>query len=86
MSLLGADCLLVDRSTGAEPSLKSHADRSVLNCGVVLAGDGFRRSEAGDPAYIPYSLVRRGGYRAPPGNILLIGITRSETIRCQYSK
>ena len=37
MSLLGADCP-VDRSTGAERSLKIHADRSVLNCGVVLAG------------------------------------------------
>ena len=44
---------LVDRSTGAEPSLKSHADHSVRNSGVVLAGDDFRRSEAGDPAYIP---------------------------------
>ena len=27
------------------------------------------------------SLVGRGGYRASPGNILLIGITRSEKIR-----
>ena len=40
MSLLGADCP-VDRSTGAEPSLKNHADHSDLNCGVVLSGDGL---------------------------------------------
>ena len=57
MSLLGADCP-VDRSTGAEPSQKSDADHSILNCGVVLSGDGFRRSEAGDPAYIPFSCQR----------------------------
>ena len=36
-----------------ELSLKSQADHSVLNCGVVLSGDGFQRSEAGDTAYIP---------------------------------
>ena len=36
VSLLGADCP-VDCSTGADPSLKSHANHSVLNCGVVLS-------------------------------------------------
>ena len=47
MSLLDVDCP-VDHSTDTETSLKSQPDYSALNCGVVLAGDRFRRSESGD--------------------------------------
>ena len=61
--------------------ISKHYDICIKHKGWWKQLHQLYRHPRGAIAISQASLVGRGGYRAPPGNILLIGIPRSEKIR-----